>query len=71
MIFFHSVRNYLYTPEEARRYTSELYELVANQKLSVRVHDVYPFTAAGVQQAEKDLTGGKTVGKLLVKIADE
>ena len=71
MIFFHSVRNYLYTSEEARRYTSELYELVANQKLSVRVHNEYPFTAEGVQQAEKDLTGGKTVGKLLVKIADE
>ncbi len=68
---FISLRNYIYTPEEAQKYTTELHDLVATQKLNVRIHAEYPFTAEGVQQAERDLTGGKTVGKLLIKIADE
>ena len=29
----------------------------------------YPFTAEGVQSAQRDLTGGKTTGKLLIKVA--
>lgn len=66
-----SLRNYVYTPQEAQKYATELYDLVSAQKLNVRIHGEYPFTAEGVQQAERDLSEGKTVGKLLIKIADE
>ena len=66
-----SVVNYTLTPEEGRSYASELHSLIATQKLNVRVHGEYPFTAEGVQQAERDLTGGKSIGKLLIKVADE
>ncbi|CAL1709099.1 unnamed protein product [Somion occarium] len=66
-----TLKNYIYTAEEGRRYVGELFDLVANEKLKVLIHKEYPFTAEGVQQAEKDLTTGKTVGKLLIKVADE
>lgn len=66
-----SVRNYIYTAEEFRRYFDELFTLVASQKLKVLVHKVYDFTEEDVQQAEKDLTSGKTVGKLVVKVSDD
>ncbi|KAL7284114.1 NAD-P-binding protein [Trametes coccinea BRFM310] len=61
--------NYVYTPEEGRHYTTELFNLIAKGDLKIRIHAEYPFTAEGVQQAQKDLTGGKTVGKLIVKVA--
>ncbi|KAI9063529.1 NAD-P-binding protein [Trametes sanguinea] len=61
--------NYVYTPEEGRRYSTELFDLIAKGELKIRIHAEYPFTAEGVQQAQKDLTGGKTVGKLIVKVA--
>lgn len=61
--------NYVYTPEEGRRYSTELYKLLASGELNVRVHAEYPFTAEGVQQAQKDLTGGETMGKLIIKVA--
>ncbi len=63
--------NYVYTPEEGRRYSTELFKLIADGSLKVRIHAEYPFTAEGVQQAQKDLTGGKTVGKLIIKIAPD
>lgn len=63
--------NYIYTPEEGRLYTSELFSLVSEGKLKVEIHNEYPLSAHGVRQAQRDLTGGQTVGKLLIKIADE
>ncbi|KAI0777784.1 NAD-P-binding protein [Trametes elegans] len=63
--------NYIYTPEEGRRYITELFSLVANGKLKIRIYAEYPFTAEGVQQAQRDLTGGKTIGKLIVKVAPD
>ncbi|GBE89021.1 Probable quinone [Sparassis crispa] len=62
--------NYVATPAEGRRYSTELYTLIAQGALKINVHREYPFTAEGVQQAQKDLTGGKTTGKLVIKIAD-
>ena len=62
--------NYIYTPEEGRLYTSELFRLVSEGKLKVQVHKEYPFSADGVRQAQKDLTAGQTVGKLLIKIVN-
>ncbi|KAI0746899.1 NAD-P-binding protein [Daedaleopsis nitida] len=62
--------NYVFTPEEGRKYGEELFKLVAGGTLKVTIHAEYPFTADGVQQAQKDLTGGKSIGKLLIKIAE-
>ena len=62
--------NYIYTPEEGRVYNAQLWKLIADGTLKINIHAEYPFTAEGVQQAQKDLTGGKTVGKVLIKIAD-
>ncbi|OBZ78424.1 putative quinone oxidoreductase [Grifola frondosa] len=66
-----TVGNYIYTPEEGRRYSTELFSLISKGTLKILIHKEYPFTAEGVQQAQKDLTGGKTTGKLLIKISDE
>ena len=63
--------NYIYTPEEGRRYITELFSLIANGKLKIRIHAEYPFTAEGVQQAQRDLTGGQTIGKLIIKVAPD
>ena len=63
--------NYIYTPEEGRLYTSELFRLVSEGNLKVQVHKEYPLRAEGVRQAQKDLTSGQTVGKLLIKIRDD
>ncbi|TBU61183.1 NAD(P)-binding protein [Dichomitus squalens] len=62
--------NYIYTPEEGRTYVTELFKLIENGTVKINIHGDYPFTAEGVQQSQKDLTGGKTTGKLLIKISD-
>jgi len=64
-------KNYCVTPAESLHYTSEFFKLIQNGALKVNVHKEYPFTAEGVVDAQKDLTGGKTTGKLVIKIADE
>jgi len=65
-----TMSNYVYTAEEAYHYGKEVFKLVGDGTLKCNVFKEYPFTADGVQQAQRDLTGGKTVGKLLIKIAD-
>ncbi|EGN93658.1 hypothetical protein SERLA73DRAFT_189395 [Serpula lacrymans var. lacrymans S7.3] len=65
-----TVSNYAYTAEEVFSYGQKLFGLLANGTLKSQVFKEYPFTAEGVQQAQKDLTGGKTTGKLLVKVFD-
>lgn len=62
--------NYVYTPEEAYHYGREVFKLVKDGSLKTNIYKEYPFTAEGVQQAHRDLTGGKTMGKLLIKISD-
>lgn len=68
---FISMNNYLVTPQESFHYTNELFRLIVDGTLKVNIHKEYPFTADGVIEAQKDLTGGKTTGKLVIKIADE
>ncbi|KAJ7155925.1 NAD(P)-binding protein [Mycena crocata] len=63
-----TVGNYAFTPEELHHYTSELFALVAAGTLKIKLHKEYPFTAEGAKQAQKDLTGGKSTGKLLIKV---
>jgi NADPH2:quinone reductase len=62
---------YLAEPEDVTRYGQELYDLVANGTIKVRVHQEYPFTAQGVRNAHSDLASGITTGKLVVKIAGQ
>jgi len=66
------MNNYVATPEEASYYGKKLFDLVASGELKIKVFKEYPFTAEGVRQAQADLTqaGGKTTGKLLIKIVD-
>ncbi|KAJ7024414.1 hypothetical protein C8F04DRAFT_1131863 [Mycena alexandri] len=63
-----TVGNYAVTPEEIHHYSSELYRLVADGSLKIKVHKEYPFTREGAIQAQQDLTGGKSTGKLLIKV---
>ncbi|THV06469.1 NAD(P)-binding protein [Dendrothele bispora CBS 962.96] len=65
-----TMNNYVYTPEEARYYGNKVWDLIADGVLKINIFEEYPFTAEGVQQAQKDLTGGKTTGKLIVKVQD-
>lgn len=61
--------NYVFTPEEAAHYGKALFDLVEKNELKIQIYKEYPFTADGVQNAQRDLTGGKTTGKLLIKVA--
>lgn len=46
-------------------------DLVEKHAFRINIYKDYPFTTEGIQQAQKDLTGGKTIGKLLIKVADD
>lgn len=63
-----SVHNYQVTLEERNSYSAELWGLVSSGTLRINIHAEYPFTAEGVRQAHTDLTTGKTIGKLLIKV---
>ncbi|KAF8899277.1 hypothetical protein BD779DRAFT_1666974 [Infundibulicybe gibba] len=65
-----TMNNYVYTPEEAHYYGTKLFDLISRGILKIHVFKEYPFTAEGVQQAQRDLTGGKTTGKLVIKVSD-
>ncbi|TFK56882.1 NAD(P)-binding protein [Heliocybe sulcata] len=63
-----SAVNYTTTPEESLYYSNELFKLIADGVLKINVFKEYPYTAEGVQQAQQDLTGGKSTGKLVIKV---
>ncbi|KAJ7204359.1 NAD-P-binding protein [Mycena pura] len=60
--------NYTYTPQERFHYCTELFGMIADGALKIQIHSDYPFSAEGAIQAQKDLTGGKTIGKLILKV---
>ncbi|KAF9532092.1 hypothetical protein CPB83DRAFT_57219 [Crepidotus variabilis] len=62
------IGNYAHTPEEILHYSQILFDLIEKEILSVRVFKEYPFTGDGVKAAHIDLTGGKTSGKLIIKV---
>jgi NADPH:quinone reductase-like Zn-dependent oxidoreductase len=66
-----SMRNYLATRAENLHYTSMLFDLLAKDELKIKIHAEYEFTPEGVARAHTDLVEGKTVGKLVIKVADE
>ncbi|KAJ8586493.1 NAD(P)-binding protein [Rhizopogon salebrosus TDB-379] len=65
-----TMNNYTYTPAEVLYYGNALFSLLADGTLKTQVFKEYPFTTEGVRQAQIDLTGGKTTGKLVVKVSD-
>ena len=60
--------NYLVTPEEATHYGKMVFDLVENNELKIQIFKEYSFTTEDVQNAQRDLTSGKTTGKLLIKV---
>jgi NADPH2:quinone reductase len=63
--------NYVFEPEETLYYGNKVFELIKNGTLKINIFKEYPFTAEGVRQAQIDLVGGKTTGKLIVKVTEE
>ncbi|KZV67631.1 NAD-P-binding protein [Peniophora sp. CONT] len=60
--------NWVATLEEKEYYSNELFKLIGDGKLKIRVHGEYPFTAEGVKAAQTDLVSGKTTGKVVIKV---
>jgi len=56
--------NYVATREEFETYSNELLQFVADGKIDVNIHEVYPLSE--VKRAQEDLQGRKTTGKLLL-----
>lgn len=68
-----SMFGYISTPEEADPYFAEQWAGIRSGLFKIRVERIYPFTAEGVREAQKELStpGGTIAGKILLKIADE
>jgi NADPH:quinone reductase-like Zn-dependent oxidoreductase len=64
------MENYTCTPAEALYYVNALFSLLVNGTLKTQIFKEHPFTAEGVKQAQIDLTSGKSIGKLVVKVSD-
>ena len=62
--------SYLVTPEEGSHYSKLFFDVVAKGIVKINIFHEYPFTAEGVGKAQTDLTGGKSTGKLMIKIGD-
>jgi len=66
-----TILNYIVDPVDRLNYTKEYFSYVAEGTVKVLVHKEYPFTAEGVAQAQQDIIGRGTAGKLLIKIGNE
>jgi len=64
-------KNYCVTPAESLHYANEVFRLIQDGTIKISIHKEYPFTADGVIAAQADLTGGKTTGKLVIKMANK
>ena len=56
--------NYIVTREEFEGFTKELFEMITQGKIDVRIHETYPLSEA--KRAQEDLQGRKSTGKLLL-----
>ncbi|KAG6810642.1 hypothetical protein H0H92_011021 [Tricholoma furcatifolium] len=63
-----TMTNYTYTAEEALYYGKKVFEAIEDGTMNIHIFKEYPFTADGVRDAQRDLTGGKTTGKVIVKV---
>lgn len=59
-----SLFNYIYTREEWEHYTSRLWKIMEEDKMTVRIHEAYHLK--DVATAHNDLEGRKSMGKLLM-----
>jgi NADPH:quinone reductase len=62
-----TLANYATTPEELDWRAGEVLNWIAQGKLKLHVHKVYPLSAAS--EAQSDLESRKTTGKLLLRVA--
>jgi NADPH2:quinone reductase len=60
------VNGFVAKREDLERNTTQLFNLVREKKLNVRVHEVYPLADAA--RAHTDIESRKTTGKLLLKL---
>jgi NADPH:quinone reductase len=60
--------NYLVTPEENDYYINQMWKLIENGNIKVKIHKEYPLSADGVKQSQQDIVGRGTSGKLLIKV---
>lgn len=60
--------NYISTTDETDFYASQYWALLRDGGIKVPIHKEYPFTAEGVRQAQMDIRGRGTTGKLVVDI---
>jgi NADPH:quinone reductase len=58
--------NYIATPEELDWRAGDVLNCVGQGKLKLHIHKVYPLSEAA--QAQRDLEGRKTTGKLLLRV---
>jgi NADPH:quinone reductase len=58
--------SYIVTREELEGYANEVLGLIKDGKLKINVHQAYELKDA--KQAQDDLEGRKTTGKLLLKL---
>jgi NADPH:quinone reductase len=61
-----TVMSYIVTREELEGYANEVLGLIKDGKLKINVHQAYELKDA--KQAQDDLEGRKTTGKLLLKL---
>lgn len=61
-----TLMNYLATPEEFNKWWGELFKLLDEGKIKLKVHKLYKLE--DVKSAHEDLEGRKTTGKLLLEI---
>lgn len=62
-----TLANYSSTPEELDWRAGDVLNWIAQGKLKLHIHKVYPLADAG--EAQQDLEGRKTTGKLLLRVA--
>ncbi len=60
-----SLANYISDPEELKWRSSDIFKWIAEKRLKVRIHRIYPL--AGAAAAHRDLEARATSGKLLLK----
>ena len=65
--------NYIATTDEADHYLAELWRGIQSGLFKIRIEKVYPFSAQGVKDAQKEIStpGNKIAGKILLKVAEK
>jgi NADPH2:quinone reductase len=57
---------YIVARNELEYYANGVLDMVKNGKLKIKIHKIYPLAEA--RQAQEDLEGRRTTGKLLLKL---